>query len=45
MTERRLLQGAARKRPRELRLEQDVYRLCYVRGPVGILIGLTERTG
>jgi len=24
---------------------EDVYRLCYVRGPEGILIGLSERTG
>jgi catechol 2,3-dioxygenase-like lactoylglutathione lyase family enzyme len=24
---------------------EDVYRLCYVRGPEGILIGLAERTG
>jgi catechol 2,3-dioxygenase-like lactoylglutathione lyase family enzyme len=24
---------------------EDVYRLCYVRGPEGILIGLSERVG
>jgi catechol 2,3-dioxygenase-like lactoylglutathione lyase family enzyme len=24
---------------------EDVYRLCYVRGPEGILIGLAEQTG
>ena len=24
---------------------EDVYRLCYVRGPEGILIGLAERIG
>jgi predicted enzyme related to lactoylglutathione lyase len=24
---------------------KDVYRLCYVRGPEGILIGLAERIG
>src|SRR5919199_1267407 len=24
---------------------EDVYRLCYIRGPEGILIGLAERTG
>jgi catechol 2,3-dioxygenase-like lactoylglutathione lyase family enzyme len=24
---------------------EDVYRLCYVRGPEGILIGLAEKTG
>src|ERR1700759_4411121 len=24
---------------------EDVYRLCYLRGPEGILIGLAERTG
>ena len=24
---------------------EDTYRLCYVRGPEGILIGLAEQTG
>jgi hypothetical protein len=24
---------------------QDVYRLCYIRGPEGILIGLAEEIG
>ncbi|HEY3212533.1 MAG TPA: VOC family protein, partial [Actinomycetota bacterium] len=24
---------------------EDVYRLCYVRGPEGILIGLAEQLG
>jgi hypothetical protein len=24
---------------------EDVYRLCYVRGPEGILIGLAEQIG
>ena len=24
---------------------EDVYRLCYIRGPEGVLIGLAERTG
>ena len=24
---------------------EDVYRLCYIRGPEGILIGLAERIG
>jgi predicted enzyme related to lactoylglutathione lyase len=24
---------------------EDVYRLCYVRGPEGILIGLAEKIG
>jgi predicted enzyme related to lactoylglutathione lyase len=24
---------------------EDVYRLCYIRGPEGILIGLAERVG
>jgi predicted enzyme related to lactoylglutathione lyase len=24
---------------------QDVYRLCYIRGPEGILIGLAEQLG
>jgi hypothetical protein len=24
---------------------EDVYRLCYVRGPEGILVGLAERIG
>ncbi len=24
---------------------EDVYRLCYVRGPEGILIGLADRIG
>jgi catechol 2,3-dioxygenase-like lactoylglutathione lyase family enzyme len=24
---------------------EDVYRLCYIRGPEGLLIGLAERTG
>ena len=28
----------------ELVQYEDVYRLCYVRGPEGILIGLAERT-
>jgi hypothetical protein len=24
---------------------EDVYRLCYVRGPEGILVGLAEQVG
>ena len=24
---------------------EDIYRLCYIRGPEGILIGLSERIG
>ncbi len=24
---------------------EDMYRLCYVRGPGGVLIGLAEKTG
>ena len=24
---------------------EDIYRLCYIRGPEGVLIGLAERTG
>jgi hypothetical protein len=24
---------------------EDVYRLCYIRGPEGILIGLSEQIG
>jgi hypothetical protein len=34
------LAGGLYKRP-----DEDVYRLCYVRGPEGILIGLAERIG
>ena len=30
---------------REVAQYEDVYRLCYVRGPEGILIGLAERLG
>jgi len=29
----------------EIAQYQDVYRLCYVRGPEGILVGLAERLG
>jgi predicted enzyme related to lactoylglutathione lyase len=29
----------------ELAQYEDVYRLCYVRGPEGILIGLAEQIG
>lgn len=30
---------------REVAQFEDVYRLCYVRGPEGILVGLAERVG
>jgi hypothetical protein len=26
-------------------VDEDVYRLCYIRGPEGILIGLAEQIG
>jgi hypothetical protein len=35
---------ANRKNGRVVQYE-DVYRLCYVRGPEGILIGLAEQIG
>jgi hypothetical protein len=31
--------------PGELAQYEDKYRLCYVRGPEGILIGLAEQIG
>jgi cation:H+ antiporter len=34
-----------RKQGRELRVHEDIYRLCYVRGPEGIIVELAEQIG
>ena len=43
----RRCQTGCRDAPRCSRLEnyEDIYRLCYVRGPVGIIVELAERIG
>jgi hypothetical protein len=37
--------AAATARCRSLGFSQDSYRLCYIRGPEGLLIGLAEQLG
>jgi predicted enzyme related to lactoylglutathione lyase len=41
----RLLRGHGAQLVGEVVQYEDVYRLCYVRGPEGILIGLAEQLG